>query len=130
MAKDGTESVPKRLTAEAAKSRLRAEIMVRFQVDVMDSCLFPEAEKKWKAFVKTIVAAGKNETEHHEEVNPVTMIKIYKLLGMVVKVLKARGTPEYEMLLVNIPTNLQGKLNMLLQWGAMFVLMMFEVRRG
>ena len=122
--------MPKRQTAEAVRSRLKQEILSQHKVDIFDPILFPEMEKKWKAFVTTIVAAGRNETQHHEEVHPETMMKIYKLLGKVVVIIKARGTPDYQKLLTTIPADLQGKLHIVLQWGAIFVLVMFEVRRG
>ena len=128
--KDGSEIVPKRQTAEAVRSRLKQEILNQYKVDIFDTIMFPEAEKKWKAFVTTIVAAGRNKTQHHEEVHPETMMKVYVLLGKVVAVFKARGTPDYQKLLSTIPANLQGKLHVVLQWGAIFVLVMFEVRRG
>ena len=128
--KDGKMVVPKRQTAESARSRLKAELMTKFKVDISDPIMFPDMEKKWKAMVTTIVAAGRNETEHHEEVNPETMLAIYMLLGTVVAVLKVRGRPDYQKLLATVPVDLQGKLHLILQWGAIFVLVMFEVRRG
>ena len=128
--KDGGEIVPKRQTAEAVRSRLKSEIQHKHKVDIFDPIMFPEMEKKWKAFVTTIVAAGRNETQHHEEVHPETMMKVYKLLGMVVVVIKARGTPDYQKLLSTIPADLHSKIHMVLQWGAIFVLVMFKVRRG
>ena len=128
--KSGELLLPKKLTAMAIRSRLKQEIQDRYQVDICDPCYFPEAVKKWKALMNTIVAAGRYETTHHAEVKPATMLAIYQLLGAVVKALKARGTPEYKDLLDKIPVDLQGKQNRVMQWGAMLVIMMFEVRRG
>ena len=127
---DGEKKLPKRSTAEAVRSRLKQEIIDKHQVDVFDACLFPEARKKWKAYVSMIAKAGRNETTHHEEVNPTTMLAIYRLLAAVVKAVKARGSPNYEEVKAQIPARLQERLHVLLQLGAMFVLNMFEVRRG
>ena len=127
---DGELKVPKRMTAEAVRSRLKVEITELHHVDIFDPCLFPEAQKKWKAFITMIAKAGRNETTHHEEVNPETMLAIYNLLAAVVEVVKARGSPTYEQMLAKIPARLQHRLHALLQLGAMFVLQMFEVRRG
>ena len=127
---DGQEKLPKRMTAEALKSRLKTEIIDKFQVDMTDACLFPEASKKWKAYITMIAKAGRNETTHHEEVHPETMLAIYRLLAAVVKAVKARGSPNYEEAKAQIPAMQQGRLHVLLQLGAMFVLNMFEVRRG
>ena len=102
----------------------------RYKIDITDNCMFPDNEKKWKALVSEIVAAGRNEIEHHEEVFPETMIAIYKLLGKIVAVMKARGTEDYSRLLATIPLDVHDKLHVVLQWGAIFVLLMFEVRRG
>ena len=121
---------PKRETAQAVRSRLKSELIAKFKIDITDPIMFPDNEKKWKALVTEIVAAGRNETKHHEEVYPETMLAIYQLLGKVVEVLKTRGTPDYARLLASIPADLQGRLHEVLQWGAIFILMMFEVRRG
>ena len=61
--------------------RLKSELIAKF-------IMFPDNEKKWKALVTEIVAAGRNETKHHEEVYPETMLAIYQLLGKVLEVLK------------------------------------------
>jgi len=127
---DGEKKLPKRSTAEALRSRLKTEIIDKYQVDVFDACLFPEAAKRWKAYTTMLAKAGRNETTHHEEVNPETMLAIYRLLADVVKVVQARGSPNYEEMKAQIPARLQERLHVLLQQGAMFVLNMFEMRRG
>ena len=106
------------------------EIKERHQVDVDDICLFPNHDKLWKSIGKMLVNQGRNTTEHHEEVHPETMLKIYQLLALLVKVVKARGTAEYKDLLAQLPAELHGSYHNTFQWGAMFILIMFEVRRG
>lgn len=128
--KTGEEMLPKRQTAQAVRSRLKSELIAQYKIDITDNLKFPDNEKKWKALVMEIVAAGRNETTHHEEVFPETMLAIYQLLGKVVAVLMARGTPDYQRLLATIPGDVQGRLHVVLQWGAIFVLQMFQVRRG
>ena len=44
--------------------------------------------------------------------------------------MESRGTPEYEKKLAELPAEHHGDIHKLLQWGAMFILNMFEVRRG
>ena len=106
------------------------EIKERHQVDVDDICLFPNHDKLWKSIGKMLVNQGRNTTEHHEEVHPETMLKIYQLLALLVKVVKARGTAEYKDLLAQLPAELHGSYQNTFQWGAMFILIMFEVRQS
>ena len=77
-----------------------------------------------------LVNAGRSETKHHEEVQPETMHKTFKLLALLEKLIKARGTDEYASLLAKLPPTLHGDYHHTFQWGAMFILIMFEVRRG
>ena len=64
--KDDGNIVPKRRTAEAVRSRLKSEIQNKFKMDIFDPIILPES---WKPFVTTIVAAGRNKKQHHEEVH-------------------------------------------------------------
>ena len=50
---DGEKKLPKRSTAEALRSRLKTEIIDKYQVDVFDACLFPEAAKRWNCLLYT-----------------------------------------------------------------------------
>ena len=128
--KDGNVLVPKKNTYAAYKSAIHMEVKERHKVDIFDSCTFPDHEKLWRSVEKMLVNEGRSETKHHEEVDPATMRKIYRLLGLVEDLIKSRGTPEYETKLARLPAEHHGNVHKLLQWGAMFILVMFEVRRG
>ena len=99
-------------------------------MDITDPILFPEASKKWKSFISELVVQGRAEVDHHEEVDPVTMEEIFNLLANVKIALEARGNDDYEEKLMRIPAKYHQQLNYILQWGAQFVLTLWEVRRG
>ena len=108
---DGEEKLPKRQTAEAIKSHIKKTIQEKYKLVISDPCVFPEMEKKWKAFVAELVDKGRNKTDHHEEVEAQTFIKIHNILMDVMVALKARGTPEYEVKLSKIPAEYHGSLH-------------------
>ena len=127
---NGEEMWPKKGYAEKVRSNLKMSILSKYNVDITNKGLFPSACKNWKAFCEQLVKAGRSETEHHPEVDPVTLEAIHNL-GMAVKeALDARGTEEYEEKLQKIPVNLRDKMNAILQWIAMLELILFECRRG
>ena len=128
--KDGNILVPKKNTLAAYKSAIRMEVKELHKVDIFDSCLFPEHQKLWRSVEKMLVSEGRSETRHHDEVEPNTMRKIYHLLSLVEDLINSRGIPEYEEKLAKLPAHLHANVHKLLQWGAMFILIMFEVRRG
>ena len=96
-------------------------------MDITDPILFPHAPKLWNVFMKRIVSKGHSEAEHHEEVDPKTILKIYVLLANANDTLESSGTPQYQEKLLKIPPYYLDKLNCIMQWGAMFVAMVFEV---
>ena len=112
------------------KSGIKMEIKERHQLDIFDTCVFPSHDKLWRSVDKMLVKVGRSTTTHHEEVRPETMMKIYELLALLVKVLKAGGTDRYDALLAKLPVELHCSYHNLFQWGAIFILNMFEVRRG
>ena len=128
--KQGNLLPPKRNTMAGYKSGIKMEIKERHQLDIFDTCVFPNHEKLWRSVDKMLVSVGRSTTTHHEEVRPETMLKIYQLLALLEKVVKARGTAEYDAVLAELPVELHGSYHNIFQWGAMFVLNMFEVRRG
>lgn len=129
-ADDGTEKLPKRRYAEKIRSNIKCVMVERFKVDITDPASFPQAAKRWKSFLAELVKNNRAETEHHEEVDPETMNAIMKLLVNVKNALLARGTEKYNELLSKIPAGYHGQLNYLLQYGALFILTLYEVRRG
>ena len=83
-ADDGTEKLPKRKYAEKIRSSVKCTIQNLYRVDITDPCLFPEASKKWKAFVAELV-------DHHDKIDPVTVQLIYELMVNVKIALEAIG---------------------------------------
>ena len=128
--KNGDVLVPKKNTIAAYKSGIRMEVKEQHKVDIFDTCLFPEHDKLWRSVDKMLANNGRSETKHHDEVDPETMRKIYNLLSLLQNLMESRGTPEYEKKLAELPAEHHGDIHKLLQWGAMFILNMFEVRRG
>ena len=127
---DGTEKLPKKGYALKIRSNLKCAIMEKFRVDITDASLFPNSARKWRSFISELVVNNRSETEHHEEVDPITMVGITKLIIDVVDALEARGTDKYQEKLSKIPFEWQDKLNRILQDGVQFILTLFEVRRG
>ena len=128
--KNGESIYPKKNTILVYKSMLRTEIKERHGVNILDSCRFPQHAKLFKSLEKVLVKQGRSETNHHEEVDPATMTKIYELLALVEVLIKNRGREGYDVKLSELSAGLHSSIHKLLQWGAMFFLIMFEVRRG
>ena len=127
---DGTEMWPKKAYAEKVRSNIKMSILEEYKIDITDKGLFPTGAKNWKSFCEKLVKEGRSETSHHPEVDPETMEAI-NALGMAVKdALESRGTEQYEEKLNKIPVQLRDKLNYIIQWIAMFQLILFECRRG
>ena len=127
---DGSEKLPKRSYALKIRSNLKCYILENFRVDITDASLFPNSSKKWKSFMNELVANNRSETEHHQEIDPVTMVSLTQLIIDVVDALQARGTEKYQEKLSKIPFEWQDKLNRILQDGVQLILTLFEVRRG
>ena len=128
--KDGEEVWPKKGYAEKIRSNIKISFKNHFKFDIMDKANFPEVDKNWKSFCEKLVKEGRSETEHHPEVDPLTMEAINNL-GMAAKeALEARGTDEFDEKLSKVPLELRNKLNCIIQWIAMLQLVLFECRRG
>ena len=127
---DGSEKLPKRGYALKIRSNLKCFIMEQFRVDITDPILFPNSSRKLKSFINELVVNNRSETEHHEEIDPITMVGITQLIMDVVDALEARGTERYQEKLAKIPVEWQFKLNRILQDGVQFILTLFEARRG
>lgn len=127
---NGEEIWPKKAYAEKIRSNIKMSILHKFKVDITDPGQFPESAKNWKSFCEKLAKEGRSETEHHPEVDPVTMEAINSLGMDVMAALEARGTDEYDEKLSKVPPELHNKLNSVLQWIAMMQLVLFECRRG
>jgi hypothetical protein len=117
-------------TACKIRSSIKMKIKVLYKKDVTDACLFPESEKAWKSLQKNIVKQKRGEVQHHREVAPATLIKIYELAKHIKAAIDARGTDEYSDLLKRVDVQHHMKMNYIVQYVAMLVLESYEVRRG
>ena len=121
---------PKLGYANKMRSALKCQILEDFKVDVFDVKLFPNHKKQWMSFVHALANEGLAETEHFEEVDPVTMEAIMELVNNVYEALAARGSTDYLSKLRKVPLKIQPKMHAWLQRGAHFIHNLFEVRRG
>ena len=121
---------PKLGYAQKIRGCLKNSIIDEFKIDIYDPIYFPEASRRWKSFMDDLAEKGLSETVHYGEVDPQTMEMIFELLADVEEALDKRGAADYEVYLNKIPLNQREKLNHLLQYGAMFCVLLFEVRRG
>ena len=92
---DGSEKLPKKGYALKIRSNIKCYILEHFRVDITEVSLFPNSAKKWKSFMSELVVNNRSETEHHEEIDPTTMVGITNLIVAVVDALEARGTERY-----------------------------------
>ena len=129
-ADDKTVKYPKKNTAEKMRSNLKCHFKEKFRIDITDLAEFPNANQYWKSFIDELAKSNRAETNHRKEVNPSSIKAIMDLLTDVKDALMSRGTPEYQEKLTKIPVEWQSKLNYLLMWGSIFIVMLFEVRRG
>ena len=129
-ANDGVKKLPKKGYAGKIRSNLKCAILDKYRVDIQDASIFPNASKKWKSFVNQLVVKKRSEVEHHEEIDPITMACITELIVDAMDALVARGTASYMEKLTKIPIEWHGRLNYILQYGAQFILTLYEVRRG
>ena len=72
---------------------------------------------------------GRSETEHHEEVDPVSIFHIYDLLFNVMEALKSCGTSSCDEMFGKVPVRLHNKMHYIMQWGAQLMFILFETRR-
>ena len=121
---------PKLGYAKKVRSGLKCQIEEVFKIDIFDVKMFPNHKKQWLSFVHKLATEGLGETEHFEEVDPVTMEAIMELVNNVYEALESRGTPDYLSKLEKVPLALQSKMHWVLQRGAHFIHNLFEVRRG
>ena len=121
---------PKLGYANKIRGCIKNSIIEEFIVDICDPINFPEASRRWKSFQEDLAEKGLAETIHYGEVDPQTMDMIFELLANVEEVLDNRGSAGYETYLAKIPFSHREKLHYLLQFGAMFCCLLFEVRRG
>ena len=69
----------------------------------------------WWSFNVKFVEEGRCETEHNEEVNPVSVSKIYDHLFNVIEALKSRGTSSCDEMFGKVSMRLHNKMHYIMQ---------------
>jgi hypothetical protein len=124
--------LPKRATVEAYRSHIKMFILESSNgsVDVSASSVFKKLDKFFKGLWASLKEAGKRETTHTPEIPAGSQEKIYLLFGQVLAVAEARGTDGYDDAVAKLPEEYRDRYHELFQFAAMFVLIMFDVRRS
>ena len=80
--------------------------------------------------MKKLKAEGKADTRHHPEIPAATQRAFHILFGHLLRVVNARDCHEYEHMLQNLPEKCRNAYHDLLQKAVMYILVMFDCRRG
>ena len=121
---------PKKGYAEKLKSSIKMAILQENNINIFDPVRFPEAEKKWRAFVEKLSEEGRADTTHKEEIPGDTLEDIYELLCNVMDTLENRGSDNYAEMLAKVPVEWHDKLHRIVQLGVSLILILYNVRRG
>ena len=122
---------PKKNYACKLKTAIKMKMVEDFKDDITDRNLFPNFARRWKSFVEKLAEEGRAETTHKEEIPATTLEKIYELLWNVKIALENRGDKDYvQTFLSKIRAMFHDQLHRVLQWGAVLVLVFYEVCRG
>lgn len=127
---EGRSLRPKQSYADKLKRSIKGKILTDYNVNIYELPKFTVFNTGWAGFCKTLLKEGRAEVEHFQEIPARCLQKISRLLHDCVRVIKARGTADYDEMLVNIPDDFKNQLNRLLQYGAQFELTRFGCRRG
>ena len=100
------------------------------KVDISNEAAFKSFDRFYSGFVKKLKAQGKADTRHHPEIPAATQRAFHILFGQLLRVLNARDCHEYENELQNLPENCRENYHDLLQKAVMYIVVMFDCRRG
>ena len=100
------------------------------KVDINNSAVFQSFNTFYSGFVKKLKGAGKADTRHHPEIPAETQRAFHILFGHLLRVLNAKDDQEYDIMLQNLPEACRENYHSLLQKAVMYVVVMFDCRRG
>ena len=100
------------------------------KVDINNTAVFQSFAIYYSGFVKKLKGAGKADTRHHPEIPAPTQRAFHMLFGHLLRVLNAKDDQEYEHMLQNLPESCREMYHDLLQKAVMYVVVMFDCRRG
>ena len=100
------------------------------KVDINNRALFKSFDMFYSGYIKTLKGEGRADTKHNPEIPATTQRAFHILFGHLLRVLNARDCHEYEYMLQNLPQNCRDKYHDLLQKSVMYIVIMFDCRRG
>ena len=125
------EERPKLGYAENIKSHIKNKILATFKVDIFNSENFQGIEENWKKYTKLLTKEGKSVTKHKEEIPPYTVDSLWMLFASVQAALENRDKDNYVAdYLSKIDVELHDQLNKVMMYGACYLVIFFEARRG
>jgi len=122
---------PKLGYAENIKSHLKNKILATFNIDISNSENFQGVEANWRKYTVLLTNEGKSVTTHKEEIPPYTVESLWMLFARTQAALENRDKDNYMAdFLTKIDVELHDQLNKVMMYGACYLVIFFEVRRG
>ena len=125
------DEIPKLATAESIRSHIKNKILKDMNIDVTNPENFPNEQVNWRKYTIMLTKEGKSVTKHKEEIPPDTMDALWMLFSATQSALENRSSDRYVSdFLSKINLNLHNELHKVMMYGACFILIFFEARRG
>ena len=105
----------------------------QWQVDISSKGQFPGFNQFWGGYIKELKDEGRNDTLHHPEIPPASLIGILEFLGFLEELMecdKEKEKQKYQSLVAKLPEVYKNGYHKLIQYGAMFIICLFTARRG
>ena len=87
----------------------------------------------WGGYIKELKEAGRNDTDHNEEIPTESVVKIQEKLAICEQIMecdKQKDAIKYNELVKKLPVEYQQEYHRLFQYGAFFIIAMYFARRG
>ena len=125
------DEIPKLATAESIRSHIKIKILKDFNIDIANPENFPNDQATWRKYTIMLTKEGKSMTKHKEEIPPDTMDALWMLFSVTQSALENRSSDCYVSdYLSKIDLDLHDQLNKVMMFGACFLAIFFEARRG
>ena len=100
------------------------------KININDSAVFKSFDTFFTGLQKKLKAEGKGDTTHKPEIPAETQRAFHIIFGKLARVLNARGCDNYQEELLTLPEECQNNYNDLLQLAVMYIIVMYDCRRG
>ena len=100
------------------------------KININDSAVFKSLANFFSGLQKKLKSAGKGDTRHKPEIPAETQRAFHIIFGNLARVLNARGCDNYKDELQKLPEECRNDYNDLLQLAVMYIVVMFDCRRG